>query len=81
MVPTIQEQQLACTTDLLLCEAPDYIGTLRIKHGHNFHFIFLFVSSRLGMCDRLNPLVCTVIRGSLICLINVPHMLAEFCFI
>jgi len=34
---------------VLLHEVPDYIGA----HGINFYFI-LFVSSGLGMCDRLN---------------------------
>jgi len=38
------------------------------------------MSSGLGMCDRLNSLVCTVIGGSFICPIKVPRMLAEFCF-
>jgi len=28
--------------------------------------------SRLGMCNRLNSLICMVIRGSLICLIKLP---------
>jgi len=42
---------------LLLRGAPDYIDAHRIKHAHNLYFI-LFVSSGLGMCDRLNSLVC-----------------------
>jgi len=35
----------------------DYTGAHRIKHMHNFYFI-LFVSSRFGMCGRLNSHVC-----------------------
>jgi len=38
--------------NLLFRGAPDYIGAHQIKHAHNLYFI-LFVSSRLGMCDRL----------------------------
>jgi len=36
------QKKLVHTTDPLLSEAPDYIGTHRIKHAHNFNFI-LFV--------------------------------------
>jgi len=45
---------------ILLHEAPDYIGAHRIKLSH-FYFI-LIVSSGLGMCDRLNFLLCAVIQ-------------------
>jgi len=38
-------------------ETPDYIGARRIKHAYNFYLV-LFRSSVLGMCDRLNSLVC-----------------------
>jgi len=65
---------------ILLCGAPDYIATHLIIYVHIFCFI-LFVSSGLGICDRLNSLVCTVIRGSLTCPVKVPGMLSEFCFI
>jgi len=41
------------TQIVLLHEAPDYIGTHRIKNAHNYYCI-IFVSSGLGMCDRLN---------------------------
>jgi len=37
---------------ILLCGAPDYIAAHQIKHTHNLYFI-LFMSSVLGMCDRL----------------------------
>ena len=43
---------------------PD-IGAHRIKHGHNIYFI-PFVSSELGMCDRLNSLVCNDRLNSLL---------------
>jgi len=45
---------------LLLRKAPDFICSHRIKHVHNFYFI-LVMSKGLGMCDRSNSLVCTVI--------------------
>jgi len=48
-----------------------------IKHAHNLYFI-PFVSSGLGMCDRLNYLVCAVIRGSLICPIKLPVCYMSF---
>jgi len=40
-----------------LGEAPEYIDARQIKHVYNFDFI-LFISSGLGMCDRLNSLIC-----------------------
>ena len=42
---------------VLLHKAADDIGTHQIKQAHCFYFT-LFVSSGLGMCDRLNSLVC-----------------------
>jgi len=38
-------------------QAPDYVGAHRINHAYNFYFI-IFVSSGLGMYDRLNSPVC-----------------------
>jgi len=47
--------KLTHTTDPKLRGASDDTDAHRIKHAHNFYFI-LFVSSGLGMCDRLNSL-------------------------
>jgi len=44
---------------VLFHKAPDYIGAHQIKHAHSFQFI-LFVSNGLGMCGRLNYLVCNL---------------------
>jgi len=45
---------------VLLGEAPDYIGA--VAHTEpNTHTVFsLFMSSGLGLCDRLNSLVCNL---------------------
>jgi len=45
---------------VLFQEAPDYIGAHRIKYARNFYLI-LFMSSGLGMYDRLTSLVYMVI--------------------
>jgi len=57
--PTIAMSSLCVVPRVLLREAPDYIGSHRIKHAYNFYFVLL-VSSRLGYwclvdCNRLNP--------------------------
>ena len=45
---------------------------------HTTFYFILFVSSGLGMCDRLNSLVCAVIQGSLICAIKLTCKLSDF---
>jgi len=54
-------------------------GAYLIKHVHNIYLV-LFMSSRLGMGDRLNSLIvtCAVIQGSLICKIKLPVSYLSF---
>jgi len=51
-------EQLAHTTDHITLRSSRLIATHTPNQTtHNFYFI-QFVSSELGMCDRLNSLVC-----------------------
>jgi len=66
--------------DILLHETPVNISAhLSNQTCAQQLFFILFVSSRLGMCDRLNSLECMAIRWSLICPIKLPQ--AHICYL